>query len=102
MERLVSIGGAASALGVSITTLRRFYPSSKTCSACGEKLVELPLSVREWTCSSCGVVHDRDLNAAVNLRNMAVSSTVCASPAQQGMDAMPVERKALATLVRVW
>jgi putative transposase len=54
----------------------RWYPSSKTCSCCGHKLVELPLSVREWTCPTCGVVHDRDVNAAVNLRNMAVSSTV--------------------------
>ena len=88
--------------GGQVVVADRFYPSSKTCSDCGHRLETLPLSVREWTCPSCGVVHDRDLNAAVNLRNMAVSSTVCASPAQQGMDAMPVERKALATLVRVW
>ena len=56
----------------------RFFASSKTCSACGKKLDELPLSVREWACPSCGVVHDRDVNAAVNLKNMAVSSTVTA------------------------
>lgn len=56
----------------------RFYPSSKTCSACGLKLESLSLSVREWTCPVCGVLHDRDVNAAINLKNMAVSSTVSA------------------------
>ena len=56
----------------------RWYPSSKTCSACGHKLEALPLSVREWTCPECGSVHDRDVNAAINLRNLAVSSTVSA------------------------
>lgn len=56
----------------------RFFAGSKTCSACGHKLDDLPLSVREWACPSCGVIHDRDVNAAVNLKNMAVSST--ASP----------------------
>jgi putative transposase len=56
----------------------RFYPSSKTCSSCGQKLDELPLSVREWQCASCGVVHDRDHNAALNLKSLAGSSPVSA------------------------
>ena len=56
----------------------RFYPSSKTCSVCGYKLESLPLSVRKWECPGCGTNHDRDLNAAINLKNMAVSSTVTA------------------------
>ena len=56
----------------------RFYPSSKTCSACGHVVPTLPLSVREWTCPACGVDHDRDHNAAVNLERLAVSSTVTA------------------------
>ncbi|TSE35344.1 transposase, IS605 OrfB family [Tepidimonas fonticaldi] len=64
--------------GGQVAVADRFYASSKTCSACGEKLYDLPLSVREWTCPSCGVVHDRDVNAAVNLKNMAVSSLVAA------------------------
>jgi len=64
--------------GGQVVVADRFYPSSKMCSACGHKLDDLPLSVREWTCPVCGVVHDRDVNAAVNLKNMAVSSTVSA------------------------
>ncbi|WP_174502099.1 RNA-guided endonuclease TnpB family protein [Acidiphilium sp. C61] len=64
--------------GGQVVVADRFYASSKTCSACGHKLDNLPLPVREWTCPSCGTVHDRDVNAAVNLKNMAVSSTVAA------------------------
>ena len=56
----------------------RFFASSKTCSACGHKLDDLPLSVRKWTCLACGKAHDRDVNAAVNLKNMAASSAVSA------------------------
>jgi putative transposase len=48
--------------------LGRFFPSSKLCSSCGHLLEELPLSVREWDCPSCGVHHDRDINAAINIK----------------------------------
>lgn len=57
----------------------RWYPSSKTCSACGTvKTTRLPLSVREWRCSDCGTEHHRDINAAMNLKNLAASSAVTA------------------------
>lgn len=64
--------------GGMIVVADRWYPSSKTCSGCGHKLETLPLAVREWTCPACGLVCDRDVNAAINLRNLAVSSTVSA------------------------
>jgi putative transposase len=64
--------------GGRVVVADRFFASSKTCSACGHTLETLPLSVREWTCPACGVIHDRDVNAAINLKNMAVSSTVSA------------------------
>jgi len=56
----------------------RWFASSKTCSDCGHRLEALPLAVREWTCPACGMRHDRDVNAAINLKNLAVSSTVSA------------------------
>jgi putative transposase len=66
--------------GAVVVVADRFFASSKTCSApaCGHKVDKLPLSVREWTCPVCGVVHDRDVNAAKNLQEYAVSYTVSA------------------------
>jgi putative transposase len=53
--------------GGQVVVADRFFASSKACSACGYKLDDLPLSVREWTCPNCGTIHDRDRNAAKNL-----------------------------------
>ena len=53
--------------GRSLVKIGRFYPSSKTCSACGHRLDALPLSVRSWDCLACGAHHDRDVNAARNI-----------------------------------
>jgi len=55
--------------GSSVYKVDRFFPSSKTCSGCGYVLDDLPLSVREWQCPICGVIHDRDLNSAINILN---------------------------------
>jgi putative transposase len=64
--------------GGQVVVADRFFASSKTCSACGHKLAELPLAVRRWECPVCGRRHDRDLNAASNLANYAASSAVSA------------------------
>ena len=66
--------------GAVVVVADRFFASSKTCSTpgCGHKVDKLPLSVREWTCPGCGAVHDRDVNAAKNLQEYTVSSTVSA------------------------
>ncbi|MGZ7135326.1 MAG: RNA-guided endonuclease TnpB family protein [Methanobacterium sp.] len=45
----------------------RFFPSSKLCSHCGYKNEGLTLNIRNWTCPDCGSVHDRDVNAALNI-----------------------------------
>ncbi len=62
--------------GVLVVVADRFYPSSKLCSYCGYKNEKLRLSDREWTCDDCHTTLDRDVNAAINLKNYAVSSTV--------------------------
>ena len=54
--------------GRQVVKIDRWHPSSKRCSACGHVVAKLALSVREWTCGECGVEHDRDLNAAKNIR----------------------------------
>ncbi|MFF2926302.1 RNA-guided endonuclease InsQ/TnpB family protein [Streptomyces celluloflavus] len=58
----------AARYGRTFVRVDRFFPSSQVCSACGVKDGPKPLAVREWTCGNCGTVHDRDVNAAVNLR----------------------------------
>jgi putative transposase len=53
----------------------RWYPSSKTCSGCGAVKAKLPLHVRTYQCDACGLVIDRDDNAALNLAALAAAAT---------------------------
>ncbi|MEV5766352.1 transposase [Micromonospora sp. NPDC052213] len=53
--------------GRTLAMVDRWYPSSKTCSACGHLLAMLPLGTRHWACPGCGTRHDRDVNAAQNI-----------------------------------
>ena len=57
--------------GGNIIYIGRFEPSSKTCSVCGYKKDDLKLSDRSWVCPQCGTKHDRDINAAINIKEMA-------------------------------
>jgi putative transposase len=54
--------------GTTLIVVDRWYPSSKTCSACGHLLSTLSLSTRAWTCPDCRTRRDRDINAAKNIR----------------------------------
>ncbi len=63
--------------GPELIVVDRWYPSSKTCSACGHLLAELSLSTRHWTCPSCGSRHDRDINAAKNILAAGQAVTAC-------------------------
>ncbi|MEU7858393.1 transposase [Nonomuraea sp. NPDC049141] len=56
----------ANLYGRTFAKIGRFFPSSKLCSSCGSVAGQMPLNVREWACS-CGAVHDRDVNAAINI-----------------------------------
>jgi len=60
--------------GSRLVVAPRFYPSSKTCSACGHVKTKLALAERTYTCSECGLEIDRDLNAAQNLESLAYAS----------------------------
>lgn len=62
------LGEKAGRYGRTVVKVGRWFPSSQLCSACGVKDGPKPLHVREWTCAACGVRHDRDLNAARNIR----------------------------------
>lgn len=59
--------------GKHLVKLDQWYASSKTCHCCGHKMEEMPLSVRKWDCPSCGTKDiDRDLNAALNIRDKGI------------------------------
>ena len=55
----------------------RFFPSSKTCHVCLKQVGSLPLDVRKWTCNNCHTTHDRDVNAAINLREEGLRILTC-------------------------
>jgi putative transposase len=63
--------------GRHLIVIDRWYPSSKTCSACGHLLAELSLSTRYWTCPSCGSRHERDINAAKNILAAGLAVSAC-------------------------
>lgn len=58
--------------GRTLVQVDRFYPSSRLCHDCGHKYAGLRLSEREWVCERCGTLHDRDVNAALNIRDEAL------------------------------
>ena len=79
--------------GARIVVANQWYPSSKTCCDCGCLHTSLTLSDREWTCDDCGVIHDRDHNAAINLKNMAASSAATACGAERSGLGLAVKTK---------
>ncbi len=82
----------------------RFFPSSKTCHLCLNRVDNLTLDARAWTCKHCGTHHDRDVNAAINIRNeglrilaLGTSASACGGDVSRAgktsvlLDAIPVE-----------
>jgi putative transposase len=67
----------AARAGRHLIVIDRWYPRSKTCSACGHLLTGLSLSTRTWQCPSCGTRHDRDINAAKNILAAGLAVTAC-------------------------
>lgn len=71
--------------GRTLVKVDRFYPSTKTCSACGTTGHMLTLSDREWTCPDCRAVHDRDHNAARNILAAGRAVAACGEGVSLGV-----------------
>lgn len=63
-------------VGKTVIKIDQWESTSKTCNVCGYKNKELTFDIREWQCLNCGSVHDRDINAAINIKKIAVGTTV--------------------------
>ncbi|MEV6948565.1 RNA-guided endonuclease TnpB family protein [Streptomyces sp. NPDC051172] len=78
--------------GRTLVKIGRFEPTSQTCSTCGAVDGPKPLNVRDWTCTACGTVHDRDHNAAINVKTAAgLAVSACGAPVRPG--AIPAQRE---------
>jgi putative transposase len=90
--------------GKQYVEIDRWFPSSKTCHVCLNRVDNLSLDIRTWTCKHCGTHHDRDVNAAINIRNEALrilalgtSASACGGDVSRSgktsvlLDAIPVE-----------
>ncbi|MET8622549.1 RNA-guided endonuclease TnpB family protein [Kitasatospora sp. NPDC004669] len=88
----------AARYGRTVGIVHRAFPSSQLCSTCGHRDGPKPLAVREWACGACGVLHDRDLNAARNILAAGQADRLNApgGPVRPGVaiphQARPVER----------
>ena len=71
---VVKLKYIASRKGVKLKFIDKWYPSSKTCSACGTVNETLNLRDRTWQCCNCGAIHDRDRNAAINIYRVGAST----------------------------
>lgn len=81
----------AARYGRTLVKIERFEPTSQTCSACGHRDGPKPLHVRTWTCIACAAVHDRDINAAINVKT-AAGLVVRACGAQVRPGRVPAQR----------
>jgi hypothetical protein len=76
--------------GTNFVGIDRFEPSTKTCSHCGYVLPAIDLDTREWTCPECGTHHDRDINAAVNIRNKGIEQLQASRPKASHKETLPL------------
>lgn len=68
--------------GKNVVQIGRFEPSSKLCSTCGTVNQLLTLADREWLCANCGTMHDRDINAAINIKAFALKKSGRGTPVE--------------------
>jgi putative transposase len=75
--------------GKNIIRIGQFEPSSKICSNCGATNRTLTLSDRIWDCKSCNTTHDRDINAAINIKNFALKNYIVSGVDTQNQEELP-------------
>ena len=75
-------------IGKNVIFIGRFEPSSKTCSNCGYVKPDLSLKDREWNCPVCGIHHDRDINAAINIKRFALNPQALVGIAEKAENIM--------------
>lgn len=78
--------------GKNFSQIDTFAPSSKTCSCCEFVNVKLKLSDREWVCEGCGVVHDRDENAAQNIKRWGLEKLWRMERSHQDIEVLPLPK----------
>ena len=81
--------------GVNLIKIGRFEPASKRCSHCGHIKEDLTLADREWTRAICNTHHDRDINAAKNIRYFGLQQTIFSNNTGRGASKEPVEQSAM-------
>ncbi len=82
--------------GAHVEKIDRWYASTKICSDCGAKNQDLTLSDRTWVCESCGVVHDRDVNAAINIESQSTVGTTVTNACGDQIRREPAIRESFA------
>jgi len=75
--------------GKNLLRIGKFEPSSKLCSKCGAKNDTLTLADREWLCANCGTLHDRDLNAAINIKTFALRNHLSMERTRKNLMELP-------------
>ena len=78
--------------GRTVIEIDRFFPRSKRCSSCGLVHKTMPLSIREWDCPECNAHHDRDINAAMNIKTAGLAGLACGATGT-GIAAWPLSRE---------
>ncbi|WP_150139770.1 RNA-guided endonuclease TnpB family protein, partial [Candidatus Enterovibrio escicola] len=69
---VVKLAYKAKEKGKHLVKLDQWYASTKTCHCCGYKVEKMPLNIRDWECPNCGIQHDRDINAALNIQHQGI------------------------------
>jgi putative transposase len=103
------LSAKADKYGRDLRIIDRWEPTSQKCSCCGQKGGKKELNVREWTCLFCGSIHDRDINASVNIlnacteqrRSVAVGQTETKNGRDVKASSCKRKRKSKTTLVAI-